>query len=209
MKISVIVLGGGGHARVIVDSLKLLGVPVLGFTSPQGESDPLIKSITYLGDDEAVFQYYPDNVRLVNGVGSVGRPTLRRHLYDVFTARGYSFLPVVHPSAVLASDTQLSDGAQCMAGAIIQTGSYIGRNSIVNTKASVDHDCLIGDHVHIAPGVTLSAGVKVGNGVHIGTGAVVIQYIEIGAGSVIGAGAVVTRDISPHIKVVGIPARPI
>ena len=94
-----------------------------------------------------------------------------------------------------------------MAGSVIQPGSVIGRNVIINTRTSIDHDCEISDHVHVAPGVTLSGKVKIAAGAHIGTGATVIQGINIGANSMIGAGAVVVSDVAGDSKVIGVPAR--
>lgn len=203
----VIILGAGGHAKVLADTLLIRGIPILGFTSPHEESVPIMCDVHRLGNDEVILQYSPDKVRLVNGVGSAGSPTLRQRLFQQFKSSGYSFLSVMHPSATLSPECYLSEGVQIMAGAIIQVGSCIGCNSIVNTKASVDHDCTVGEHVHIAPGVTISGGTKIGHGVHIGTGANVIQGISIGEGSVIGAGALVIRDVPCHVKVAGVPAK--
>ena len=89
-----------------------------------------------------------------------------------------------------------------MAGCVIQTGTNIGANSIVNTRASIDHDCTIGETVHIAPGVTLSGNVRVGDRTHIGTGAVVIQGIAIDADSLVAAGAVVYRDLPAKSRLI-------
>jgi UDP-perosamine 4-acetyltransferase len=207
MSAPVIILGDGGHAKVLLDVLLINKFKILGFTSPRRESAKSLPGIPFLGDDEAILQFAPDQIQLINGIGSVGLPVLRRNLFNQLKAKGYSFLSVAHPSAIIAANCILSEGVQCMAGAIIQPGSHIGCNCIVNTRASVDHDCLIGNHVHIAPGVTLSGGVKVGAGVHIGTGATVIQYVSIGEGSLIGAGALVTRDVPAGVKAIGSPAR--
>jgi UDP-perosamine 4-acetyltransferase len=83
----------------------------------------------------------------------------------------------------------------------------VGKNSILNTNASVDHDCLIANHVHIAPGATLSGGIRVGEGTLVGAGAVVIQSIEIGSQCVVAAGAVVIHDVAAYTRVAGVPAR--
>ncbi len=91
-----------------------------------------------------------------------------------------SFETVIHPSAVIAPEVHIDDGVQVMAGAIVQPGSWLGENVIINTGARVDHDCTIDAHAHVAPGVTLSGNVHVGNGAHIGAGATVIQGIKVG-----------------------------
>ena len=151
----------------------------------------------------------PGDVRLVNGVGSTGSTASRRDIYDRFTREGYCFATVIHPSAIVAPEVQIEDGVQIMAGAILQAGSSVGSNAIVNTGAIIDHDCVVGAHAHIAPGAVLSGGVHVGSGAHIGTGACIIQGVSIGAASVVGAGAVVIKDVPPGVTTVGVPAKTI
>ncbi len=204
----VIVLGAGGHAKVLIDMLRLRGHEILGIAdadaSKHGGNHADCRVI---GSDDAVLQHDPGRIRLVNGVGSTGQPQARRRLFDEFRRRGYVFESVTHPSAVIAGDAALEEGVQAMAGAVIQPGSRIGMNTIVNTAASVDHDCTIGAHVHLAPGVTLSGNVRVGDGTHIGTGASVIQGVTIGENCVIGAGAVVLADIPAGTRAAGVPAK--
>lgn len=203
-----IVIGGGDHAKVLVHMLLSALRQILGYTDPDEARAPIL-DVKRLGNDEAVFKYRPEEVRLVNGVGSVRSTVLREQIYDRFKGRGYSFARVIHPSATIASGVQLSEGVQIMAGTVLQPGSSVGTNAIVNTGAIIDHDCVVGSHAHIAPGVVLSGCVRVGSGAHIGTGACAIQGVSIGAGSVVGAGAVVIGDVPSEVTAVGVPAKPI
>ena len=201
---SLIIIGAGGHARVLIDTLQLTGKSILGVvdkghaahsTGPSG--------LAILGDDEAVDRFAPDAVLLVNGVGTVKTTAQRDAIYRRFLAKGFHFATVVHPSAVISNSATLGEGVQVMAGCVIQAGASIGANSLINTRASIDHDCRIGETVHIAPGATLSGTVTVGDETHIGTGAVVIQGITIGRHCLVAAGAVVYRDLpdgAQHIK---------
>jgi sugar O-acyltransferase (sialic acid O-acetyltransferase NeuD family) len=206
LSLPVIVIGGGGHAKVLVSTLLLQHRRVLGFVDVKPFLPPLL-GIAHLGDDSVVFHHPPDRVRLVNGVGSIDSTVLRRTVYEKFRERQYVFETVIHPSAVIARDVHIEEGVQVMAGGVVQPGSRLGTNVIINTGARVDHDCSIDAHAHIAPGVTLSGDVHIGKGAHIGTGATIIQGVEVGAASIVGAGAVVVDDVPSGVTVVGVPAR--
>lgn len=204
----VIILGGGGHARVLASSLRRLGREVRGcvVADPATETGPGM-GIAVLGGDPVLAEIDRAAVELVLGLGSL-RPGARRvGLFEDLSRQGWRFATVVDPSAVVAEEVFLGDGVQAMAGAVIQPGCRLGRNVIVNTRAALDHDCRIGDHAHLAPGVTLSGGVEVGADAHLGTGAVAIQGRRIGARSLVAAGAVVVRDVPDGAVVMGVPAR--
>lgn len=207
MSLPVIVLGGGGHASVLVESLRVASVPIVGFTCLPGSDATHLHSIPHLGADDEVLTFPPAMVALVNGVGSTGRPTHRQQLFDRFVAAGYAFSSVIHPTAHVAASGQHGIGLQAMAGVVVQTNAVLGRNVIVNTKSSVDHDCIIGDHVHLAPGVTLCGGVRIGSGSHVGSGSTIIQGITIGHNCLIAAGSVVIRDVPDGKTVMGVPAK--
>ncbi len=202
----VVVMGGGGHAAVVIDALLLAGFEVAGICDPKLEPGSLGASrIAVLGGDDALDGWSPNTTLLANGVGSTRSTEARRGLFERFKKAGYRFATFVHPSAVVAEDVTLDEGAQVMAGAVVQPGAVLGRNTIINTRASVDHHCVIGDHAHVAPGATLSGSVRVGEGSQIGTGASIVQGIQIGRDALVCAGAVVTRDVADGEKVVAVP----
>jgi sugar O-acyltransferase (sialic acid O-acetyltransferase NeuD family) len=205
MDVPAIVLGGGGHAKVLIDALKLNSVPILGITVPKEHT--VIDSIPVIGEDEEVYRFSPDSVRLVNGIGSAANPELRIRLYKKFKEAGYRFMTVIHPFSYVSEDAVIGEGTQIMAGSVVQPGTTIGCNCIVNTKASIDHDCRIGDHVHIAPGATVCGGVVIGSGTHVGAGATIIQSKRLGENCTIGAGALVIRDVADATTAIGIPAK--
>jgi sugar O-acyltransferase (sialic acid O-acetyltransferase NeuD family) len=206
VNLPIIVVGGSGHAKVLVSTLLLEHRAVLGFVDPDPSLPPIL-GIRRLGEDNEVLRHAPDRIRLVNGVGSGRSTELRKSVYARFREKQYVFEAVIHPSASIAPDVQAGDGLQVMAGAVVQTGVRLGENVILNTGTIIDHDCVIGDHVHVAPGAILSGCVHLDQGVHVGTGASIIQGIRVGAASTVGAGAVVLHDVAAGITVVGVPAK--
>lgn len=206
MSTPLIVIGGGGHARVLMEALHRRLAKVTGFTDPQ-PMDSGAFLYPYLGDDMRVNDYRPDDIRLVNGLGGTQDNAPRRLLFERWRQRGHQFASVVHPLAIVANHrVESGEGLQLLAGAVIGVGSRLGDNVLINTRAVVEHDCLVGDHVHVASGAVLCGGCRVENGVHIGAGATVIQGVNIGAGAVIAAGSVVTRDVESLTLVAGVPA---
>lgn len=207
---ALVLLGAGGHARVLLALIRAAGYSVLGVCDPHlaagGQSS--WEGLDVLGDDETLAaRLGPDQVALALGVGQLSSGTQRERIYNQWRSRGYVFPPLVHPTAWLANDAMLADGVQIMAGAIIQPGCSIGENSIINTRVSVDHDCRISSNVHLAPGATLCGSVHVAAGAFIGAGAVIIQGVHIGEHAVVGAGATLVRKLESYQTIIGSPQR--
>ena len=203
-----IILGAGGHARVLAELLRTQGHHLLGATDMQPPTAGEIESnLIYLGDDHAVYTHSTDSILLVNGVGSVG-PTHTRHaLYQRFINAGYRFASICHPSAVISPSARLGAGHQILATAVIATGAQLGDNVLINTRAVIEHDCTVGDHCHIASGAVVCGDCHIDVGVHIGAGATINQGIRIGTGAVIASGAAVIADVAPYTLVAGVPAQ--
>jgi sugar O-acyltransferase (sialic acid O-acetyltransferase NeuD family) len=200
-----VLLGAGGHARVLLALARAAGHSVLGVCDPQlaADGDPQWEGVDVLGDDAALERYRPGEVHLMLGVGQLTDGTLRERLYRTLRDRGYTFPVLIHPTAWLAPDVSLAAGVQVMAGVVVQPGCQVGENSVLNTRVSIDHDCWIGSDVHVAPGATLCGSVTAGSGAYIGAGAVVIQGIRIGERAVVGAGVTLVRDLEPALTILG------
>lgn len=203
-----LLIGAGGHGLVAAGLAEALGIVIdVVIDSRSDAVERVSNALEVWTDDDAILELPTAGTQLINGIG-VNRPgPLRARIFDRFVGAGYLFPPLVHPSATIAFKCLVAGGAQIMAGAILQPGTTIGRNAIINTRASVDHDCVIGDHVHIAPGATLCGGVVVGEGAMIGAGATLVPGVKVGAGAMVGAGALVIRDVEKGETVTGVPAR--
>ena len=186
----------------MIYTLLLQNRQILGYCDLEPAGKPVL-GVARMGGEEMILRLAPEKVRLANGIGS----PVRSAVYERFTAKGYLFEQVVHPSAVVATDVHLDSGVQIMAKAVVQPGTRIGIDTIINTAASVDHDCVLGSHVHVGPGAVLCGHVRVGNGTQIGAAATIIQGKSIGTGSIVGAGAVVLENVPSRVMAVGVPAR--
>lgn len=197
-------LGAGGHARVLQETLELQGIALYGFIAPDAESQ--LGPCPWLGTDAELDRLDPEEVVLINGIGSVSQPTARQGAYLAGVKAGFSFVSVIDPSAVIRPSVHLADGVQVLAGAVLNTDVEVGENVIVNTGAIIEHGSRIGAHSHISPAAALAGLVTIGEGSHVGIGARVIQGISVGSHCTIGAGAVVTRDVEDWSTAVGVPA---
>ena len=207
---SVIGLGAGGHAKVVIEILRLMGNwDIVGLLDPKEELlDTQVLGIPVLGDDSLLGRMYQQGVRhAFIGLGTVGDTSSRKRLYETACSRGFRIVSALHPQAVISASAEIGESATIMAMAVVNSSAWLGDNVVVNTGAIVEHDCVIGDHSHIATGAKLASKVTVGKGAHIGVGASVRQGITIGEGAIVGAGAAVVKDVDPLTVVAGVPAR--
>jgi len=205
-----VIVGAGGHARVLAEIVYLSKqFQLVGFTDP----DPKLKGMMIfdapvLGADGILAGLRSQGVEnAIIGVGSSGNNHARSLLFEEIIRIGFQPAVLIHPTAVLSSTIKIGRGVAVMARAVINPYTRIGDNVIVNTGAIIEHDCILGDHVHVASGACLSGGVRVGRKSFIGVGASSIQNVSIGEGCLIGGGAAVVGDIPDHSVALGVPAR--
>lgn len=203
----IIVVAAGGHGRVLIDALLASGARVRGLVDPALVAGSSVMDTVVLGGDEVLDRVEPSQCWLVNGLGANPSTVARATVYRRLVARGYRFATVVHPSAVVAHASELGEGCQIMARVVVQCGARIGRNVVVNTAASLDHDAIVGDDAFIAPGAILCGNVELGEGAFVGAGAILLPGVRVGAGAVIAAGALVRSDFPAGKVYAGVPAR--
>lgn len=181
--------GASGHAKVIIDILKAQNIAIAGLIDDNPHVDQLLGYKVYHNKNE----FSPLII-------SIGNNLIRKRIADKLDV---TFGIAIHPQAIISPTVGIGEGSVVMQGAIIQACTTVGRHCIVNTGASVDHECKIEDFVHISPHCTLCGNVEVGEGSWIGAGSVIIPGVKIGKWSIIGAGSVVTKDIPDRVLAVG------
>ena len=206
MKKRLLLIGGGGHCRSVLDSVLAANIyDGIGIIDPEGSS---CLGIPVVGRDEDLPRLLSEGwTDAVITVGSVGETGLRRRLYAAVKAIGFGLPAVIDPTAAVGKDAVLGEGTFVGKRAVVNAGVRTGVCAIVNTGAILEHDCRIGDFAHVSTGAVLCGQVTVGNDVHIGAGTTVRQSIRIGDSALIGIGSTVVKDIPAGTKAYGNPCR--
>ena len=206
----VLIIGGGGHARVVADAL-----------ISRSKIGDKYEIIGFLDDNESLQNKEQLGIRILGKISEIekfehqaiaigiGDNLTRKNIYVELKKRNENILTVIHPHTTIASDVVIGDGSVAFAGVVVNAGTRIGSNVILNTASTVDHDSIIAPHAHICPGVHLGGGVKVGEGAFVGIGSAVIHYKTVGNWAIVGGGSTVINDVPPSITVVGSPALPL
>lgn len=203
MNRKVIIMGAGGHAKVIADIVLKSGDELYGFLDDNLEIGTEIihtKKINVIGKFSDC-EKYRDEFEFIIAIGNNEARESISKSYDL------NYYTAIHPNAVIAIDVEIGEGTEIMAGAIINSSTTIGKHVIINSGSVIEHDNYISDYVHISPNAVLAGRVTVGEKTHIGVGATVKNRINIGNNVLVGAGAVVVKDIEKSGTYIGIPAR--
>lgn len=203
-----ILVGGGEHARVVIDAARTRPEEwnVIGYAdSRRVEETEARFGLAWLGDDKACLDHHP-NASYLLGVVGLGAAA-RGRIASLYA--GKTFASVIHRDASVSPTAKIEPGAVVLARAVVNTGARVGAHAIVNSGAIVEHDVALGAWVHVGPGAAIGGGATIGEGTHVGLGARVRDHIRIGARVMIGMGAAVVRDVPDDATVVGVPARPL
>lgn len=206
-----ILWGSAGHAKVLASLINLLGGTVVALFDNNPRSEPVLSGVPlyygFQGFNKWISEQKDPNS--FYGIAAIGgsRGQDRLIIHNYFRSYGIKINSMIHPNAFVCSTASIGVGTQVLASALVASDTFVGDACIINHRAAADHECILGDGAHLAPGSTLCGCVKVGDNTMIGAGAVVLPRITIGENTIIGAGAVVTRNIPEGVVVVGNPAR--
>lgn len=205
--ISLVIVGAGGHAGVVVDIVNLSGrFKVIGCTDVDKNNRLTSYGITYLGKDNVLSGLLKKGINHA-ALGVAGfNNEFRMNLYTKIRVLGFQFPVLQHPNSTMAKTVEIGQGSVIMANSVINPGAKIEENVIINSGAVVEHDCYLSHSAQIGPGAILCGGVKVGARAFVGAGACIKQDIRIGEAAIIGTGSVVLQDVMPGTTVVGNPA---
>ena len=204
---SVIVIGAGGHGKVVLDILRAHGIyEPAGFVDDNPAlAGATVARLPVLGRVADLPRLRDEGLR--HAVIAIGDNATRLRYADEVRRHGVDLVTAVHPAAYVSPTAVLGRGVVVAPHATVITEARVADLAVVNTSAVVDHECVVGEGAHVGPGALLAGRVRVGRGAFVGIGANIIQGRSVGDFTTVGAGAVVTRDLPPHCTAVGIPAR--
>jgi sugar O-acyltransferase (sialic acid O-acetyltransferase NeuD family) len=209
MTTRVIVIGGSDQGRQVIDIIEEAGgAEVVGVLDRRGAGADHVVGYPVLGSDDELAAIAA-SIRATAFIAAIGQNFDRHRVLTREIASCPDLEPyrVIHPSAIVARDAVIGPGSIVMAGVVVSNGCRIGTGALLGTRASLDHDCAVGDFTSLAPGVTTGGHVDVGDRSALGLGANVIHGVTIGADTVVGAGALVVDDLADRVVAYGVPAR--
>lgn len=209
-KEDLIVLGAGGHAKVIVDIIKKYykQYNLVGLLAKTNEKNKQVLGTTVLGTDNLLEELFHQGIhKAIIGIGMIKDYRPRERLYQLVKHFGYQCINVIHQECIVSDYVVFGEGNVFLAGAIINADVIIGNNCIINTGSIIEHDSILGNNIHIGPGAILGGEVIVEDNCMIGMGANIIQGVKVERASIVGAGSVVISNVPAHSIVAGVPAK--
>ncbi len=189
-------MGCGGHALSCISVVEEVGlIKIQGLIGLQSEVGLNINGYKVVGTDEDLdkLKLITDSVFL--GIGQIKSAEIRRKIFNLYSAKGFNFPPLISTKTAISRDVHIGEGSQIMRGVIMNSGVEIGKNTILNTGAIIEHGVKVAEHCHVSTGSILNGGVRVGSGTFIGSNTVVRENVRIGQNCVIGMGISIRHDV--------------
>ncbi len=210
IKPKIILIGGGGHCKAVIDVLELENkYKIAGIIDTPDKFGQKVLDYEIIGSDNDISNLAETYKYFFITIGHIKSSALRTNLFDIVKKAGGEFPIIISPNAYVSKYAKIGNGTIIMHHSIINADTKIGKNCIVNNKALIEHDCKIGDNCHISTNAVANGGVTIKDNCFIGSCSVTKEYISICSNTTIGAGAVVTKNITESGFYVGSPARKI
>ena len=205
----IVIIGNGGHAKVVVDSLEKMGAyEIAGFVAKAEQMEFSYRGYNIIGTDEQLKEIYESGVRnAVVAIGYIGKSDIRSNIYKKLQEVGFILPTIIDPTAIVAEDVQIGEGTYVGKKCVINAAAKVGKMAIINTGAIVEHECQVDDFVHIAVSTVLCGNVYVKKNAFVGANATILQGITVGANAIVGAGSVIKDKVDDYCTVVGVPGR--
>lgn len=209
MKEKIIIIGAGGHAKVVIDIIELQSnYEIIGIIAQEDEKKKELFGYKIYKGDKYLLTFYNKGIKnIAIGIGGYKSNSLRKKIFNKVQKIGFNIPALIHPKAIVSSTAKIDDGSVIFAGVILNPEVQIRKNSIIATGSSIDHETIIEDHVLVSAGVTVGACTLIKEEVLVALGAKIISGVEIGSKALIASGAVVVNNINPETIVFGVPAR--
>jgi sugar O-acyltransferase (sialic acid O-acetyltransferase NeuD family) len=192
-----IIIGAGGHGKVIADAALKNGYANICYIDDHATGD--VMGFPIIGTSADIERLNAGGTDFIIGIGN---NAVRKAIAEKYNV---NWVSIVHPSAQIAFNAEIGKGTVVMANAVVNACATVGEHCIINTGAIVEHDNVIENYAHISPNVALGGTVRIGELTHIGIGATVINNVDVCSGCTIGAGAVVVKDLKTKGTYIGVP----
>lgn len=203
-----ILVGGGGHCKSVIDVAESAGFTILGILDRPEEVGTCVLGYEVIGTDDDMIKY-ADKADFIVTVGQIKTPDLRIKLHQLLAEANCKLATIIAPSAYVSKHAKIGAGTVIMHNALVNSDAKVGFGCIINTAAIIEHEVEVGDFCHISTGTIINGGSKVMSYSFVGSQSVVNQSVRIGGRCIIGAGSVVISDIEANSVAVGTPAAPI
>ena len=207
MKKPLILVGGGGHCKSVIDVAESTGYTILGILDRPEEVGKRVLGYEVIGTDDDMGKFADKAVFIVT-VGQIKSPDLRIKLHQMLADAHCHLATIIASTAHVSKYAYIGEGTVIMHQAFVNADARIGKGCIINTASIIEHEAIVGDYCHVSTGATINGGATIGNNTFIGSQSVINQCVTVGDSAIIGAGSAVVNDLPGNCVAVGVPAKP-
>ena len=203
-----ILVGGGGHCKSVIDVAESAGYTILGILDRPEEVGKTVLGYQVIGTDDDMAKY-ADKAEFIVTVGQIKSPNLRIKLHQMLADAHCHLATIIASTSHVSKYAQIDEGTVIMHQAFVNADALIGKGCIINTASIIEHEVIVGDYCHVSTGATINGGATIGNYSFIGSQSVINQCVAVGDRAIIGAGSAVIKDLPCNCIAIGVPAKPI